>query len=175
MTPAPRCGVATLRRVVTVRFTFSGAETQRMLRYVLLRSRGPLAMLAVGFVILGIAVSVGKPLWFAVAGAELLGWVGLVTLMPRASVRTRQSEHTLSFSENGVTAANVHGSQRFEWSHWRLWTRTGDLYLLRGPRGLFTFVPGRAFASPDAEVEFRQLLARHLPSAGRRSAGAAAG
>ena len=68
----------------------------------------------------------------------------------------------MSFSEDGVTAANAHGSQRFEWSHWRRWTRIGDLYLLRGARGVFTFVPGRAFASPDAEGEFRELLARHI-------------
>jgi YcxB-like protein len=159
--------------VVTVRFTFSGAETQRMLRYMLLRSRGPMAMLAAGFVILAVAVSVDKPLWFAVAGAELLGWVGLVTLMPRASVRSQQSEQTLSFSEDGVSAANEHGSQRFEWNHWRLWTRTGDLYLLRGPRGVFTFLPARAFGSPAAESEFRELLVRHLPPAGRRAGGAA--
>jgi hypothetical protein len=150
--------------VVNVRFTFSGAETQRMLRYMLLRSRGPMAMLAAGLVILAVAFAVDRPLWFAIAGAELLGWVGLVTLMPRASVRSPQGEHTLSFSDDGVVAANAHGSQSFEWSHWRLWTRTGDLYLLRGPRGVFTFVPGRAFASPDAEGEFRELLGRHLPA-----------
>jgi len=135
-----------------------------MLRYMLLRSRAPMAMLAAGIVILAVAVAVGRPLWFAIAGAELLGWVGLVTVMPRASMRSPQSEHTLSFSDDGVLAANAHGSQRFEWSHWRLWTRTGDLYLLRGPRGVFTFVPGRAFGSPDAEGEFRELLGRHLPS-----------
>jgi hypothetical protein len=144
-------------RVVTVRFTFSGAETRRVLRYMLLRSRGPTAMLGCGVAILAVAVSLGKPLWYAVAGAELLGWI-------------------LSFSEDGVTAANARGSQRFEWSHWRRWNETGDLYLLRGRRGVFTFIPRRAFASSDAEGEFRSLLARHLPGGpGRRRTGGAAG
>ena len=133
-----------------------------MLRYMLLRSRGPTAMLGIGLAILVVAIALGKPLWFAVAGAELLGWIGLLTLMPRASVRTAQIEHTLSFSEDGVTAANAHGSQRFEWSHWRRWTRTGDLYLLRGGRGVFTFIPARAFDAPAAEEEFRGLVVRHL-------------
>src|SRR5579862_8966528 len=120
-----------------------------MLRYVLLRSRAPTAMLCVGLAILAVAVALGKPLWFAVAGAELLGWVGLITLMPRAGVRTQLSEQTISFSDDGVSAANAHGSQHFEWSHWRRWTEIGDLYLLRGAKGVFTFVPRRAFGSPE--------------------------
>ena len=102
----------------------------------------------------------GKPVWFAVCGVELIGW--LVVLMPHASARTAQSEHTLSFSADGVTAANRHGSQRFEWSPWRAWQRIGDLYLLRGARGTFTFVTQRAFGSADDEGEFRTLLADHL-------------
>ena len=96
--------------------------------------------------------------------------------MPRASVaQRRQSEHTMSFSEDGVTAANAHGSQRFEWSHWRRWTRTGDLYLLRGARGVFTFVPARAFGSRRApRASSASLLARAQrrapePRRGRRA------
>jgi hypothetical protein len=147
--------------VVTVRFTFSGSETQRMLRYVLLRSRAPTLMLLVGLGILAVALVVRKPVWFAVAGGELLSWIGLVALMPRASMRSTPGEQTMSFSEDGVTAANARGSQRFPWNHWRGWTRVGDLYLLRGGRGVFTFVPGRAF-DPDGEREFRGLLAAHV-------------
>jgi len=138
-----------------------------MLRYVLLRSRGPTLMLICGVAILVVAIALGKPLWSAVAGAELLGWVGLIALMPRAGMRADPSEQTMSFSEDGVTAANERGSQRFEWSHWRSWTRTGDLYLLRGRRGVFTFVPRRAFSSPGAEGEFRGLLSAHVAAGGR--------
>jgi hypothetical protein len=144
-----------------------------MLRYVLLRSRGPTLMLLCGVAILAVGVALRKPLWFAVAGAELLGWIGLVVLMPRAGLRTPPSEQTMSFSEDGVTAANAGGSQRFAWSHWRGWTQTGDLYMLRGGRGVFTFIPSRAF-DPDGEREFRGLLARHVPAIGRRAARAPA-
>src|SRR5579871_5299768 len=165
---------STLAAVVTVAFTFSGAETRRMLRYILLRSRGPTLMLVTGIGIVAVAIALGKPLWSAVGAAELLGWVGLLALMPGAGSRTPPSEQTMSFSEDGIAAANAGGSQRFPWSHWRRWTRVGDLYLLRGPRGVFTFIPGRAFASVDAEGEFRDLLARHVPSSGLRRGSAAA-
>jgi hypothetical protein len=157
--------------VVSVRFTFSGTETRRMLRYMLLRSRGPTAMLACGIAILALAVALGKPLWYAVAGAELLGWIGLVTLMPRSGPRVEPIEHTMSFSEDGVTASNARGSQRFEWGHWRSWTRTGDLYLLRGGRGVFTFIPRSAFASAGVEGEFRSLLSANLRGTGRSARG----
>ena len=160
---------ARLRRVLTVRFTFSGDETRHMMRYMLLRSRGPTILLAVGVVLLAIAAGTGRALWFGIAGAELFSWSVLVGVLPQFGVRGGGGEETLSFSDEGVTAANARGSQRFEWNHWRRWTRTGDLYLLRGAGAVFTFVPSRAFAAPDAESEFQALLARHLDA--RRPAG----
>ena len=50
---------------------------------------------------------------------------------------------------------------------WRRWSVTRELYLLRGAGSVFTFVPRRAFASEDAESEFRALLARHLAATRR--------
>ncbi len=162
--------------MISVRFTFSGAESRQMLRYILLRSRGPTLMAACGVAILAVAIALGKPVLYAVAGAELLGWVGLIVLMPRAGLRVSPSEQTMSFAADGVTAANAGGSQRFEWSHWRSWTRTGELYLLRGGRGVFTFVPRRAFASEAAEGEFRGLLEAHVRAPAQRARrGGAAG
>ena len=94
-------------------------------------------LLAAGVAILAVAVAVGKPLWFAVAGAELLGWVGLIALMPRASMRDRAERahaellrgrasppptRTARSASSGATGAR--------------WTRIGDLYLLRGARGV---------------------------------------
>ena len=133
-----------------------------MLRYVVLRSKGPVALLGCGIALLAVGVAVGKATWFAVAGVELIGWLGLVTLMPRAAARSASEERTFSFSGDGVTAASAHGSQRFEWSHWRRWRRVGDLYLLRGSGSVFTFVPRRAFDSEHAESEFQELLGEHL-------------
>jgi len=91
----------------------------------------------------------------------------LVVLMPLYGARqmtTSASEQTMSFSDDGVTAANASGEGRFDWRHWTRWTQTGDLYVLRGARRAFTFVPRRAFASPGAESEFRELLTRHIGS-----------
>jgi len=153
--------------VLTVCFTFTDAEIRRMARYGLLRSRGPILLLAAGIAILAIGAGTGKSVWFAVAGAELVGWAALVFVAPRVGLRGTGDEQTLSFSEEGVTAANARGSQRFDWNHWRRWSVARELYLLRGAGSVFTFVPRRAFASEDAESEFRALLARHLAATRR--------
>jgi hypothetical protein len=148
--------------MITVHFTFSAGEARQAMRYMVLRSRGPSLMLAIGLAMLAIGALTAKTVWLGVAGAELLAWVVLITLIPRLGVRSTGGEHTLSFSEEGVTAANAGGSQRFAWSHWRLWRRTGDLYLLRGAGNVFTFIPTRALGSPEAETEFRELLSRRV-------------
>ncbi len=64
-------------------------------------------MLAVGIGMLAIGVATGKTVWLAVAGAELLAWAALIALIPRVGLRTTGGEHTLSFSEEGVTASNA--------------------------------------------------------------------
>lgn len=140
-----------------------------MLRYVALHSRAPTLLLTCAVVFLAIGVSAHKTVLLLVGVGEVVGWIVLVFVLPQLGLRGAPMEHTLRFSEDGVTAANAGGSQRFPWNHWRRWQRTGDLYLLRGAGSIFTFVPGRAFATPDAESEFRELLGRHL--AGRRSGG----
>jgi hypothetical protein len=151
--------------VITVRFTFSAAEARHAMRYMVLRSRGPSLMLALGVGMLAVGVATGKTVWLGIAGAELLAWLALIALIPRMGLRTTGGEHTLSFSEEGVTASNAGGSQRFPWDHWRGWRRTGDLYLLRGAGSVFTFIPSRSLGSAETETEFRELLARHV---GRR-------
>ena len=88
--------------MVTVRFTFSDAETRRMLRYIVLRSKGPVALLGCGIVLLAIGAAVGKATWFAIAGVELFGWLGLVTLMPRAAApRGRRRAHASASPATG--------------------------------------------------------------------------
>lgn len=146
-----------------------------MVRYMLLRSRAPTLLAACGIAILVVAVALGKPIIYAVGAAELLGWLGLVILMPRAGRRSTMLEHTMRFSEDGVEAANQQGSQHFQWSHWRRWTTAGELYLLRGSGSVFTFIPARAFGSPDEERAFRSLLERHLAGGGRERGAAMAG
>jgi YcxB-like protein len=155
--------------VITVRFTLSQAEARHAMRYMVLRSRAPSLMLLVGLAMLAIALATHKSVWFGVAGAELLAWLGLIVLIPRLGLRTTGGEQTVSFSDEGVTAANAGGSQRFPWEHWRLWRRTGDLYLLRGAGSIFTFIPARAFGSPDTESEFCELLARRVSGRSRSS------
>jgi len=151
--------------VITVRFTFSTAEARHAMRYMVLRSRAPSLMLAVGAGMLAVGLATGRAVWLGVAAAELLAWAGLIALIPRMGLRSTGGEQTLSFSEEGVTASNAGGSQRFPWDHWRVWRRTGDLYLLRGAGNVFTFIPSRALGSADAEREFREMLQRRV---GRR-------
>jgi hypothetical protein len=156
---------STLRRVVTVRFTFSKAENQRAMVYVASRSRAALAMLALGLALLAGGIASGKLVILLVGAAELAYWLVLVVALPRlgsARMAESASEQMLSFSDAGVTAANVSGEGSFEWRHWSRWGSTGDLYVLRGAKRAFTFVPRRAFATQVAESEFRDLLARHI-------------
>jgi hypothetical protein len=154
-------------RVVTVRFTFSKAENQRAMLYIALRSPAALVMLMLGLALLAFGLASGKTAILVIGVAELLYWLGLVVLMPRLSAKRMTdaaSEQTISFSEDGVSAANSAGEGRFEWRHWTGWMQTGDLYVLKGARRAFTFVPRRAFATPAAESEFRELLGRHISS-----------
>jgi len=154
-------------RVITVRFTFSKPENQRAMRFIALHARSTMAMLALGFGMLAVGLGIGKTAVTVIGAAELVYWLVLVVLMPLYGARqmtTSASEQTMSFSDDGVTAANASGEGRFDWRHWTRWTQTGDLYVLRGARRAFTFVPRRAFASPGAESEFRELLTRHIGS-----------
>jgi hypothetical protein len=151
--------------VVTVRFTFSEAENQRAMVYVASRSRAAMLMLVLGVALLAVGIASGKLAILLVGAAELAYWVVLVAVLPRlGSGRMAQSgsEQTLSFSEDGVTAANSSGQGSFEWRHWNRWGSAGELYVLRGAKRACTFVPRRAFATEAAESEFRDLLARHV-------------
>jgi len=133
--------------------------------YIALRSRAAIAMLGLGLALLAAGIGSAKTALILVGAAELAAWVVLVVLLPRTGSRgvaEASSEQTLSFSEDGVTAANANGEGSFDWRHWTRWTSVGDLYVLQGARRAFTFVPRRAFATPAAESEFRELLARHI-------------
>lgn len=151
--------------VITVSFTFSRAESRRAMAYLALRSRAAVAMLLLGLALLAAGAGTGKTALIVVGAAELLAWVLLVVVLPRtgsSGVAERGTEQTLSFSEDGVTAANSNGEGSFDWRHWTRWSSVGDLYVLQGARRAFTFVPRRAFATPESESEFRELLARHI-------------
>jgi hypothetical protein len=151
--------------VVAVRFTFSKAENQRAMVYVASRSRAAVLMLVFGTALLAAGIASGKLPVLLVGAAELAYWVVLVLVLPRFGSRRMAesgSEQTLSFSDDGVTAANASGQGSFEWRHWSRWSSTGDLYVLRGAKRACTFIPRRAFATADAESEFRDLLARHI-------------
>jgi hypothetical protein len=153
--------------VVTVRFTFSEPENRRAMLYIALRSRAAVGMLALGIGLLAVGLSSSRTAVIAIGGAELAYWLGLVAVMPRVGARrltATASEQTMSFSDDGVNAANADGEGSFEWRHWTRWMQTGDLYVLKGARRAFTFIPRRAFASPAAESEFRELLGRHIGS-----------
>ena len=133
--------------------------------YLALRSRAAIAMLLLGLALLAAGIGSGKTPLILVGGAELAAWLLLVVVLPRVGSRgiaERGSEQTLSFSENGVTAANANGHGSVDWRHWRRWSSVGDLYVLQGGKRAFTFVPRRAFATAESESEFRELLARHI-------------
>ena len=158
--------------MITVHFTFSESENRRAMLYVALRSRAAAAMLALGIGLLLVGLASGKTALIVIGAAELAYWVGLVVVMPRVGARrltASASQQTMSFSADGVTAANADGEGNFDWRHWTRWMQTGDLYVLKGARRAFTFVPRRAFASSAAETEFRELLGRHIGSRGPRS------
>jgi len=153
--------------VITVRFTFSESENQRAMLFIALRTRSTIAMLALGLGLLALGLGIGKTVVVVIGAAELVYWLALVVIMPRFGARrmtATASEQMMSFSDDGVTAANASGEGRFDWRHWTRWMQTGDLYVLTGARRAFTFVPRRAFASPSAESEFRELLTRHIGS-----------
>ena len=152
-------------RVVTVRFTFSEAENRRAMVYIALRSSATSAMFAMGAALLAGGLAAAQAVVTLVGAAELACWILLVVALPLLSARrmaATSSEHTMSFSDDGVDAASAAGSGRIDWRQWSGWRRSGGLYVLRGARRAFVFVPQRAFAGPGEEAEFRRLLARHV-------------
>ena len=135
--------------------------------FIALRSPAAVAMLALGIGLLSLGLSSAKTAVIVIGAAELVYWLGLVALMPRLGARrmtAAASEQTMSFSDDGVSAANADGEGSFEWRHWSRWMQTGDLYVLKAARRAFTFIPRRAFSSGAAESEFRELLGRHIAS-----------
>ena len=163
--------------MITVRFTFSESENRRAMLYVALRSRPAAAMLALGVALLLAGVASARTALIVIGAAELACWLGLIAVMPRVGARrmtASASQQTLSFSDDGVTAMSADGEGSVGWPQWTRWMQTGDLYVLKGARRAVTFVPRRAFASPDAETEFRELLGRHIGSR-RLPAGRAGG
>ena len=154
-------------RVITVRFTFSQSENQRaMVVTSLLRSRvddGDARARARAA--RGRGLSIGKTAVIVIGAAELsTGYAGRADAPFRRPPHDRRGvEQTMSFSEDGVTAANASGEGSFDWRHWTRWMQTGDLYVLTRARDARSrSFRRRAFASPDAESEFRELLARHI-------------
>lgn len=153
--------------MVTVRFTFSRAENQRAMVYIALRNRAATGMLLMGVALLAGGIAVAKTGLIAVGGAEMALWVGLIGVLPAIGagrMARDASEHTMSFSDDGVAAAGADGSARIEWRTWSRWSQTRTLYVLSGARRRVTFVPRRAFGSAADESEFRDLLTRHVSS-----------
>ncbi len=79
-------------------------------------------------------------------------WIAVLR-SPRLSQRFR-----FVFSTRHIRFASEHDSGVIEWERYERWKEADDFYLLYYDGDQFTVVPKRAFASPEAEQRFVDLL-----------------
>ncbi len=75
-----------------------------------------------------------------------------------------RAETTWELGEPGLEISTVFGSKHLDWVDLRKLVPTKDYYLvlLRTNRNTFLFMPRRAFATPEEQENFSQLIAAHL-------------
>ena len=118
---------------------------------------------------LGGSVPLGTA-FFAVGAlyAGLLFWI--VGVRPRRQyhrISDLSGDQTYCFSDDEVSWTFASGASHVKWSYFTGLIETKEMFLLRHPtRSLFSFVPKRAFKSPDDEARFREL-ARQIRTGSR--------
>jgi len=130
----------------------------------------------------GLLIVAGALLYFfsdlhlAALGALALGLIisfGLPAIRRRASKRKwereplYQTEHTLSFSEEGIFLQMGHIESNLSWQYYRSVLESPDGFLLISCDEAFNFFPKRAFDGENLINQFRTLATAKLPNRSR--------
>jgi hypothetical protein len=149
---------------MTVQFTPKSRDLARSAYGVVVRSPGKRAVFIVLLVLLALlgGVSGGGTVWSFILAIAFVG-VGLASVALASFVRPRSRRpRTIMFSEDGVEVRTPKTDVK------RRWLSFKDLYIYsRGyvltitASRTFIFIPRSAFASPDSEQDWLDLLRVH--------------
>jgi hypothetical protein len=141
---------------VVVRFTLSRREfTAAWYRLYAKRHSRFLVLLVLLAIVLAVDGIFAGP-------AVIAAWL-IVCVVPSPFVVWRRlpslrSEQTHRFTAHQMWSALPHVRSEFDWGYWDTMWKVGTTYVLTSSRGA-TFVPHRAFASPEDETRFREFAA----------------
>ena len=126
-------------------------------------------LLAAAIVMLAIVADLGFPLWWAVLAAlaceATLAYL-LFVEAPKKYFRgdpKLRDEFSLTFSDDGVGVQTAQIDSKLAWSLYKRVTENKSLYVIvYGDGRMMTVVPKRLFRNADEELQFRELLRRHV-------------
>jgi hypothetical protein len=162
---------------VSLAFKYTPAEHASAVRLYYARKYGTARSVAVAIVLMGLGAFLGIAgqghIWWIIAGggALLLCLIATATIIRPAIDFRREpglhGEYRFEFSEDGIGFRTAHIDSKLEWNVYREVVENRQLFLLFHGRRAFSIIPKRAFASPEEESAFRDLLIRKItPSRG---------
>ena len=162
---------------IQLRFSYTEAEYLNAARTLILAEKTTVARLIAIFVLLvmvmlllPILAGFTFPLWigvlFALAFDALFAYQ-LIVQIPRRFFRgdpKMRDEYRLTFSDEGVWLQTSQIDSKMGWSLYKRVLENKSLYIIVYGRDtrMMTVIPKRVFRDVNEELEFRQLLRRHV-------------
>jgi hypothetical protein len=154
------------RPVVTVRFVMQEAEFVRAMRGYILRTPLYQGAILVTVVILAGAAVLGDSGAVSVFAVVALVELMMIGLFPRAMWRRARSfarnELTYVFGSEGIQASGADVHSDVPWTFITRMKSVAAVYMLVTQTRQQILVPARAFASPDDERTFNDLVAANV-------------
>ena len=137
---------------------------------------GSVIVLALGLACLGFIGPTGLGLYLVVLGPYLIG-VGMGWLaftMQRHGFDTRSmmgqgvilgDAFALAFNDQGIAITSAGSNFKADWGHYQEVVETPRAYLLFWGANVYTLVPKSAFAPPETEQAFRDVVKRKVRGA----------
>jgi YcxB-like protein len=133
--------------------------------------RKPETILAVAFLAAGILLSalgwseIGP--FLICISPVLIGYFYFMEFVVPLSIVRRHprmlDEMRLQLSDDGIIGTTRETEAKWQWSSYDEVREDERFYTLIARRGTFTIIPKRAFADPEQERLFRELLSRKIP------------
>jgi hypothetical protein len=162
-----------MEEIVELRFKYSEKEYVSAYRRYSLAQRRPTF-----FIIIAIALIIAG-VYFLVSGGDTALTVSLIAtgaflfgllvtsmdIVPRRRFRADprfKSEYLLRFADSGIEFHTDQIDAKISWSIYKQALETRHFYLLSDGASTLTVIPKRAFADPDQEFVFKEMLSKKV-------------
>jgi hypothetical protein len=167
-----------MNQTITFRFTPNQRDYGQVLRLFFFQRTGTrislaLLVFAFGLIIFAILANRTPPTVFELVWLLLPPLFVIFAFFVQPSRIARQaakneqltSESTWDVSETGVQISSRFGSTHLDWEALNKLVTTREYYLLlfKANKNAFRFLPRRAFASPQEQDQFLELMAHYIP------------